>query len=148
MKTVLTVLAVCAAVFAATLPAMAHHAFAAEFDNSKFLSMKGKFLKMDWVNPHSWVHFEVTLPNGSKQVWEAETPPPNQLTRSGWSRNLLKAGDEIQVTGYAARDGSLKMWGQTVTLLATEGKTLEQPKQVWSFGANPDAAPGGLLPQR
>ncbi len=134
---------------AAAVPLYAHHAFSAEFDNTKPLNMKGKFVKMDWVNPHSWVHFEVTLPNGQKQVWQAETPPPNQLVRMGWQKTALQVGDEIQVAGAAAKNGTTKMWASNVFLLAREGKVLEQPKQVLNmFAQNPDAVPAGLLPPR
>lgn len=133
---------------AVAVPLYAHHAFAAEFDNTKPLNMKGKFIKMDWVNPHSWVHFEVTLPNGQKQVWSGETPPPNQLVRMGWAKTTLEAGDELQVTGFAAKSGATKMWASNVTLIGKGGKALEPPKQVYSFSQNPEAASGGLLPAR
>jgi hypothetical protein len=134
---------------AAAIPIYGHHAFAAEFDNTKPLNMKGKFLGIDWVNPHSWTHFEVTLPNGQKQMWHAETPPPNQLVRQGWAKTTLQAGDEIQVNGFAAKDGSTKMWASNVTLLARDGKNLDQPKQVLNmFAQNPEAVPAGLLPPR
>lgn len=147
-KTTQVVAALCVALLVCAAPLVAHHAFSAEFDQSKPLTMTGTFIKMEWVNPHSWVHFEVTDSTGKKQVWEAETPPPNQLTRSGWSKNLLKAGDVIRVTGSAAKDGSTKMWSGGVTLLATDGKTLDTPKAIWSFNANPDGPQGGFAPGR
>ncbi len=133
----------------AVRPLSAHHSFAAEFDNTKPLNIKGKLVKLDWVNPHSWVHFEVTLPNGQKQVWKGETPPPNQLVRMGWSKNAIQLGDEILVSGYAAKDGTTTMWASTVSLLSQDGKPLDQPKQVFNmFSQNPDAVPGALLPGR
>jgi len=119
-KTTLIVFALCVGLLMAAAPLIAHHAFAAEYDNTKPLTMKGTFVKMDWVNPHSWVHFEVTLPNGTKQVWQGETPPPNQLIRQGWSRSELKVGDEIQVAGFAAKDGSTKMWASNVNIIARD----------------------------
>jgi hypothetical protein len=137
------------AILVAALPIFAHHAFSAEFDNTKPLNMKGKFVSIDWVNPHSWTHFEVTLPNGQKQVWHAETPPPNQLVRQGWAKTTLQIGDEIQVNGFAAKDGSTKMWASNVSIIAREGKALEQPKQVLNmFAQNPESVPAGLLPPR
>ena len=147
-KATQAVVALCFALLLGVAPLVAHHAFSAEFDQSKPVTFTGKFVKMEWVNPHSWVHFEVTASDGKKQIWAAETPPTNQLVRSGWSRNLLQVGDEIRVPGFAARDGSLRMWGSSVTVLSQGGKTLETPKQIWSFGANPEGPPGGLLPPR
>src|SRR5262245_9369742 len=93
----------------AAVPIYAHHAFAAEYDHAKPNNMTGKFVSMDWTNPHSWVHFEVTHPKGEKQMWKAETPPPNRLLKSA-----LQAGDEVQMVGFAARDGSTKMWSSSV----------------------------------
>ena len=61
---------------------------------------------MDWVNPHSWVHFDVIMPDGKVVNWGAETPPPNVLFRSGWKKDMLKVGDEIQIQGFAAKDGT------------------------------------------
>lgn len=134
---------------AAAAPLFSHHSFAAEFDNTKPLNIKGKLVKLDWVNPHSWVHFEVTLPNGQKQIWRGETPPPNQLIRMGWSKNAILPGDEIQVSGYAAKDGTMTMWAGTVNLLVHEGKAFDQPKPVFNmFAQNPDAVAGSLLPAK
>jgi hypothetical protein len=134
---------------AAAAPVYAHHSFAAEFDSTKPLNMKGTLLKLDWVNPHSWVHFEVTLPNGQKQVWRGETPSPNQLVRMGWAKSTIQPGDEILVSGFAAKDGTTTMWASTVNLVARDGRALEQPKQVFNmFAQNPDAVPGALLPAK
>ena len=148
MRLKLAAAVVTLSLLAIAVPLYAHHAFSAEFDNTKPLTMKGKFLKMDWVNPHSWVHFEVTLPNGQKQVWSAETPPPNQLVRMGWAKTTLETSDEVQIGGFAAKNGATKMWASNVTLLARGGKALETPKTVVNFGQNPEAAPAGLLPPR
>jgi hypothetical protein len=132
-----------------TASLLAHHAFAAEFDNTKPVNVKGKFVSIDWTNPHSWTHFEVTMPNGTKQIWHAETPPPNQLVRQGWAKTTLQPGDEIQVNGFAAKNGTTRMWASTVTLISREGKNLEQPKQVLNmFAQNPEAVPSELLPKR
>src|SRR5580658_986172 len=99
----------------AALPVLAHHSFSAEYDTSKPITLKGKFVKMDWVNPHSWVYFAVTDTDGKTAEWKAETPPPNGLYRSGWRKNMLKDGDEITVQGYLAKDGDNLMWSQSVT---------------------------------
>ncbi|HEY7333426.1 MAG TPA: DUF6152 family protein [Bryobacteraceae bacterium] len=103
-----------AGLFAAALPVLAHHSFAAEYDNSKPISIKGKAVKMDWVNPHSHLVFEVTSADGKVQQWAAETPPPNGLYRAGWRQNMIKGGEEITVNGYLAKDGSNLMWAQSV----------------------------------
>jgi len=98
------------------LPVLAHHSFGAEYDTTKPITLKGKFVKMEWVNPHSWVHFSVTDADGKTVEWRAETPPPNGLYRSGWRKNSLKEGDEVTVQGYLAKDGDSIMWSQSVTL--------------------------------
>ena len=92
----------------------AHHSFAAEYDNTKPVSVKGKAVKMDWVNPHSHLIFEVTTPDGKVEKWVAETPPPNGLYRAGWRQNMIKGGEEITVNGYLAKDGDNLMWAQSV----------------------------------
>ena len=79
MKTRLLLIAGFVGLLAVALPLSAHHSFAAEYDNTKPVSVKGKATKMDWVNPHSHLYFEVTTPDGKKEQWIAETPPPNGL---------------------------------------------------------------------
>lgn len=114
MKLRLLLAALAAALMLAALPVLAHHSFTAEYDSSKPITLKGKLVKMDWVNPHSWVHFAVTTPEGKTEVWDAETPPPNGLYRSGWRKDMLKEGDELTVQGYRAKDGTNTMWAQSV----------------------------------
>jgi len=78
------------ALLLAAVPMLAHHSFSAEYDQSKPLTLKGKFTKLDWVNPHSWVHFDVVGPDGKVTNWAAETPPPNGLYRNGWRKDMFK----------------------------------------------------------
>ena len=115
MKVKFTILAVCAGLLLVALPVLAHHSFSAEYDTSKPVTLKGKLIKMDWVNPHSWIHMAVATPDGKVEEWGCETPPPNGLYRSGWRKNMLKEGDEITVQGYLAKDATHVMWSQSVT---------------------------------
>jgi len=114
MKAKLAVLAGCVCLLTVALPLAAHHSFAAEYDNSKPVSIKGKAIKMDWVNPHSHLMFEVTTAEGKTEKWVAETPPPNGLYRAGWRQSMIKGGEEITVNGYLAKDGDNLMWAQSV----------------------------------
>lgn len=108
---------------AAAIPAAAHHAFGGEFDANAPVLLKGKVVKMEWVNPHAWIHLEVVKPDGSKQVWMVEGGSPNSLLRRGFTRDSLPVGTEIVVDGYQARDHSLlRANGRNVTF--TDGKKL------------------------
>lgn len=100
----------------------AHHAFSAEFDANKPISLKGKVVKVEWVNPHAWIHVEVKKPGGAAEVWMVEGGTPNTLARRGITRNSLVAGTEISVEGYQAKDGSNRANGRDLTL--PDGKKL------------------------
>ena len=103
-------------VFAAALPVAAHHAFGGEFDANRPVLLKGKVVKMEWVNPHSWIHVEVIKPDGSKEVWMVEGGSPNSLLRRGVTRDSLPVGTEIVVDGYQSRDHTLlRANGRNVT---------------------------------
>jgi len=99
---------------AAIVPVMAHHSFAAEFDGAKEATMSGKVLRVDWINPHAALHIAVTDADGKVEEWNCELPPPNRLAHTGWRADMVKAGDQISVSGFLARNGAHIMWTQGV----------------------------------
>ena len=90
----------------AALPALAHHSFAAEFDASQPIKLKGVVTKVEWMNPHIYIYLEVKDENGKVVNWAAEGAPPNSLYRNGWRKDSLKAGDAVTMEAFRAKDGS------------------------------------------
>ena len=139
---------IAAAAVAASLPRAAHHSFTAEFDGTKQIKATGSVTKLDWQNPHGWIHLTVTElcertappgppgPDAKEEEWACRTPDstegaadwafeigsPNGLMRQGWTRNSLKAGDVVTVLGSRARDGSSNSNARSVTM--ADGKRL------------------------
>jgi hypothetical protein len=103
-----TIAAAAFLLLAVAIPTLAHHAFGSEFDPNRPLLLKGKVVRVEWVNPHAWIHVEVTNPDGSKDVWMIEGGSPNSLLRRGVTKDSLKVGTEVVVDGYQARDHTLK----------------------------------------
>src|SRR5579862_9405537 len=103
MRMRLTMVALFAAL-TASRPAVAHHAFGSEFDANAPVLLKGKIVRFEWVNPHTWIHVEVTKDGGTKEVWMVEGGSPNTLLRRGANKNTFPVGTEIVVDGYQARD--------------------------------------------
>src|SRR5262245_59942102 len=95
-------------VLSAPIAALAHHAFGSEFDPNRPVLLKGKIVRVEWVNPHAWIHMEVANADGTKDVWMIEGGSPNSLLRRGVTKESLKVGTEIIVDGYLARDYTLK----------------------------------------
>jgi hypothetical protein len=103
-------------------PLFAHHAFSAEFDATRPIKFQGTVTKVEWINPHTWVHVAVKGANGTSEEWMIEGGTPNTLFRRGITKDSLKAGAEIVVDGYQAKDGSQRANGRNLTL--PDGRTL------------------------
>ena len=103
------------AVLMAGVTALAHHAFSAEFDATKPVALRGKITRMEWINPHAWIHLEVTRDDGTVENWMIEAGPPGALVRRGWRRDSVLPGIEVLVEGYQAIDGALRANGRDVT---------------------------------
>jgi hypothetical protein len=93
---------------AAALPVAAHHSFSAEFDATKQVTLDGKVVQMEWVNPHSWLTIDVPKEDGTVERWRIEGGSPSVLLRLGWNRNSLPAGTRIKVVAFQAKDGALR----------------------------------------
>ena len=102
----------------AAVPVLGHHAFGGEFDPNKPVLLKGPVTKVEWVNPHAWIHVQITKPDGAKEVWMVEGGSPNSLLRLGVTKDSLKIGTVIVVDGYQARDH---------TLLRANGRNITYP---------------------
>jgi uncharacterized protein DUF6152 len=110
------------ALVAAVAPGWAHHAFASEFDAKKPVKFTGTVTKMEWINPHAWMHVTVKKPDGTVENWMIEAGSPNNLFRRGINKNTVQVGMQVVVDGYQARDGSRRANGRDVTL--PEGRKL------------------------
>jgi len=104
------------ALLTAAVPAMAHHSFAAEYDSTKPIELKGTVTKVEWANPHIYYYVDVKDKNGKVTNYAVEGGTPGQLYRQGWRKDSLKVGDEVTVSGFRAKDGSNHVNGRRVTL--------------------------------
>ena len=118
----------------AALPVLAHHSFAAEFDATKPVTLKGTLTKMEWINPHGWLHIDVKGPDGKVQSWAIEAGAPNALIRRGLRSTDFPVGSELVVDGFQAKNGSTKVAGNTVKFL--DGRN-------FFLGSADTGAPGG-----
>lgn len=114
-------------------PIAAHHAFAAEFDVKNPITLEGTLVELELINPHSWIHLDVTKPDGSVERWMIEGGPPNALFRRGFTRAGLPVGSEIVIEGFRAKDGSLRANGRDIVF--ADGRK----PFTGSFGVGPSA---------
>jgi hypothetical protein len=114
---------------AAALPAWAHHSFAAEVDASKPLKLEDTVTKMEWINPHSWIHIDVKNPDGTVTNWTIEGGSPNALLRRGFTKHSLEPRSQIIVEGYQAKDGANRANGGDLTFADSRNLFI---------GSNPD----------
>jgi hypothetical protein len=110
-------------------PVVAHHAFAAEFDGEKTVTLTGAVTRVDWTNPHAWLHIDVKDETGKVANWGLELGSPNGLMRLGWTRRTLKIGDVVTVEGNRARNGSTNANAQVVILTSTGQKLFSGSSQ-------------------
>jgi hypothetical protein len=115
MGTKLTVALVSVGLLCAAASVRAHHAFAAEFDAQKPIKLEGTVTKVEWINPHAWIHIDVKRRDGTVEEWMIEGGTPNTLFRRGVTKNSLPIGTVIVVDGYQAKDGTLKGNGRDLT---------------------------------
>jgi len=119
MNAKLSVLAVAAGLVLATVPAWAHHSFAAEFDINQAITLKGTLTKMEWINPHGWLYLDVKNADGTVTNWAVEAVAPNALLRRGLRKTDFPAGTEVIIEGYRAKTGAA---ANGITVKMTDGR--------------------------
>jgi hypothetical protein len=104
----MTILGTASLLIAAAFPVFAHHSFSAEFDVDKPVKLQGTVVKMDWVNPHTWLYVDVKKDDGTVEHWMVEGGAPGVLLRAGWTKNTLAQGTKVVVNGHQAKDGAFR----------------------------------------
>jgi uncharacterized protein DUF6152 len=130
MQIKLTTAVLGAGMLLAIAPAFAHHAFQAEYDDKKPVHLVGKVTEMEWINPHSWIHIDVTMPDGKVVNWMVECGSPNIMLRRGFTKRSLEAGTDLIIDGYQAKSGEFKANGGSVTF--------KDGHRLFVGGSNPD----------
>jgi hypothetical protein len=115
MRSVLLAALMFSALVVTTTPLHAHHSFAAEYDSKQVITLKGVLTKVEWTNPHAYIYIDVKDENGNVTTWSLEGYPPNTLKRTGFTRDLLKVGDEITVSAYKAKDATFSGAAREIT---------------------------------
>jgi hypothetical protein len=118
------------AVLLVGMPALAHHSFAAEYDQGKPVHLQGKVTNMEWINPHSWIHIDVVGADGKVTSWMVEGGSPNIMIRRGFTKRSLENGTELIIDGYRAKNGEYKANGSSITF--------KDGKKLFVGGSNPD----------
>ncbi|MBV9507808.1 MAG: hypothetical protein JO323_22695 [Acidobacteriia bacterium] len=129
-----------AGLFLAIAPVWAHHAFQAEYDDKKPVHLVGKVTQMEWINPHSWIHIDVTDADGKVTNWMVECGSPNIMLRRGFTKRSLEPGTELVVDGYQAKSGEMKANGGSVTF--------KDGHRLFVGGSNPDDPGGAKEPNK
>jgi hypothetical protein len=135
MKTTFAFVLAIAGLLVAVLPLSAHHAFAAEFDSNKPVKLRGTVVKVEMVNPHSWIHVNVKNADGTTTEWMIEGGSPNALIRHGFTKAALPVGTEVIFEGFQAKDGSPRANGRDITF--------PDGKKIFLGSSGPDGPPEG-----
>jgi hypothetical protein len=122
MKIRFAAVAASAGLLVAVMPVLGHHSFAAEYDSDKRITITGPVLKVELVNPHSWIHVMAAGPDGKMQDWACEFGPPNGLYRNGWNKKSVQEGDTVTIAGSLAKNGSPTINANMIT--TSDGKRL------------------------
>jgi len=138
MRKTLSIAVASVGLLAAVSPVWAHHAFAAEYDGKKQVHLEGVVTQMEWITPHTWIHIDVTAPDGTVTSWMIEGGSPNILLRRGFNKGSLEKGQKITVDGFMAKDGSNRANGSNITY--PDGKKLFLGSS--GTGAPVDPGPG------
>jgi len=122
---------ICAVWLLAAAPGMAHHSFAAVFDINRPIEFTGTVTRLEWTNPHAWIHIDVEDTDGNVQSWSIELIGINTLLKQGWTPDVLKSGDVISVRGFGARNGSTSANASAITMVETG-------EQLWASASQED----------